>query len=67
MILYDIPSVAQITVNFSCFASQKKKDADMVKVTAAVTNTRADDPPKIAGRHTCLYIFTAFVAMDVLI
>ncbi|MBO4628672.1 MAG: hypothetical protein J5687_01845 [Treponema sp.] len=47
MILYDIPSVAQITVNFSCFASQKKKDADMVKVTAAVTNTRADDPPKL--------------------
>ena len=38
MILYEIPSVAQVTVNFSCLASQKKKDADMVKVTATITN-----------------------------
>jgi len=45
VINYDIPSVAQLSVGFSCFASDKKKDIDMVKVTVTVKNTsqRNDD------------------------
>ena len=45
VILYEIPNIAQISVNFSCLASQKKKDADMVKVTATIKNisTRNED------------------------
>lgn len=38
-LMYDIPSVAQVTLNFSCFASDKKKDIDMIKVTASIRNT----------------------------
>lgn len=37
-ILYEIPSVAQVTVNFSCLASDKNKDSDMVKVTVSIKN-----------------------------
>ena len=40
-IMYQIPDVAEVTVNFSCFSSDKEnKDAevDMVKVTATVKN-----------------------------
>ena len=45
VINYEIPSVAQISVYFSCFASQKKKEADMIKVTATIKNisNRNDD------------------------
>ena len=45
LIMYEIPSVAQMTVNFSCFASEKDKDADMIKVTASIKNvgTRTDE------------------------
>ena len=35
---YEIPSVAQVSAYFSCFASQKKKDTDMIKVTVNVRN-----------------------------
>ena len=38
MLMYEIPSVAQISVDFSCFASEKKKDTDMIKVTATIKN-----------------------------
>lgn len=37
-LMYEIPSVAQISVDFSCFASDKQKDMDMIKVTATVKN-----------------------------
>lgn len=45
VINYEIPSVAQISVYFSCFASEKKKEADMIKVTATIKNisNRNDD------------------------
>ncbi len=45
VINYEIPNVAQVSVYFSCFASQKKKEADMIKVTATVKNisNRNDD------------------------
>ena len=39
MILYEIPSVAQMSVDLSCFSSEKKNEADMIKVTATVKNT----------------------------
>lgn len=39
MLMYEIPSVAQMTVNFSCFASEKNNDPDMIKVTATIRNT----------------------------
>ena len=44
-IMYEIPSVAQLSVDFSCFASQKEKEADMIKVTATIKNigSRNDD------------------------
>ena len=47
-IIYQIPDVAEMTVNFACFASDKEnKDAeiDMVKVTATVKNigSRSDE------------------------
>ena len=44
-IMYDVPSVAQVSVNFSCFSSDKKKEADMIKVKIGVKNTseRADE------------------------
>ena len=44
-ILYSVPSVADVLVEFKCFASEKKVSMDMVKVTATVTNrsTRIDD------------------------
>ena len=38
-IMYNIPDVADVTVNFSCFASEKEGDINMVKVTATVKNT----------------------------
>ncbi len=37
-ILYEVPTVAQVSVNFACMASEKEKDADMIKVTATVKN-----------------------------
>ena len=37
-ILYDIPDVAQVNVDFYCFSSEKKKNNDMVKVTATIKN-----------------------------
>lgn len=45
VINYEIPSVAQVSVYFSCLSSQKKKEADMIKVTATVKNisNRNDD------------------------
>ena len=45
LLMYEIPSLAQMTVNFSCFASEKKKDFDMIKVTATIKNisTRTDE------------------------
>lgn len=45
VINYEIPSVAQVSLYFSCLSSQKKKDSDMVKVTATVKNisNRNDD------------------------
>ncbi len=45
MLMYEVPSVAQLTVSFSCFASEKKQDADMVKVTVSIKNisNRNDD------------------------
>ena len=47
-IMYNIPDVAEMTVDFSCFASDKENkdaDIDMVKVTATVKNigTRNDE------------------------
>lgn len=44
-ILYEVPSVAQVTVNFSCFSSEKDKENDMIKVTATIKNisSRNDD------------------------
>ena len=47
-IMYQIPEVADVTVNFSCFASDKENkdsDIDMIKVTVTVKNnsTRNDD------------------------
>ncbi len=44
-IMYEIPSVAQLSVDFSCFSSQKEKEADMIKVTATIKNisSRNDD------------------------
>ena len=46
--MYNIPEVAEVTVDFSCFASDKENkdgDIDMIKVTATVKNnsTRNDD------------------------
>jgi len=38
MLLYEIPGVAQITVNLSFLASEAKKEADMVKFTAVIKN-----------------------------
>ncbi|MBP5520757.1 MAG: hypothetical protein J6X84_09320 [Treponema sp.] len=38
LVLYQIPSVAEIYLRFSCFASQKNEEVDMVKVTASVKN-----------------------------
>ena len=38
VILYEIPSVAQINYYFSFFASEKNKDIDMAKVTLSVKN-----------------------------
>ncbi len=38
MIMYEIPSVAQLAVNFSCFSSVKDKETDMIKVTATIKN-----------------------------
>ena len=45
VITYEIPSVAQVSVYFSCMASQKKKDTDMIKATVTVKNLsdRNDD------------------------
>ena len=45
VITYEIPQVAQVNVFFTCFASQKKKDTDMVKISLSVKNTgkRNDD------------------------
>ena len=45
IITYEIPSVAQVSVYFSCMASQKKKDVDMIKTTVTVKNLsdRNDD------------------------
>ena len=37
-LMYEIPSVAQLSVDFSCFASDKQKDMDMIKVTATIKN-----------------------------
>ena len=37
-IIYEIPSVAQVMVDFNTFASEEKKDADMIKVTATIKN-----------------------------
>lgn len=47
-IMYNIPEVAEVTVDFSCFASDKENkdsDSDMIKVTATVKNnsTRNDE------------------------
>ena len=44
-VIYEIPSVAQIMVDFATFASEEKKDADMIKVTATIKNlsTRNDE------------------------
>ena len=47
-IMYNIPEVAEVTVDFSCFASDKENkdaDIDMIKVTATVKNnsTRNDE------------------------
>ena len=38
VLLYEIPTVAQVSVNFSCFSSEKDKETDMVKVTVSVKN-----------------------------
>ena len=38
MLLYEIPGVAQITVNLSFLSSEAKKEADMVKITASIKN-----------------------------
>ncbi len=35
---YTIPGTAEVTVDFSCFASPGRTDEDMIKVTATVTN-----------------------------
>ena len=45
VITYEIPSVAQVNVYFACMSSEKKKDSDMIKVTATVKNisNRNDD------------------------
>lgn len=45
VITYEVASVAQVNVYFSCMSSEKKKDADMIKVTATVKNisNRNDD------------------------
>lgn len=45
VINYEISSVAQVSVYFSCMSSEKKKDTDMIKVTATVKNisNRNDD------------------------
>lgn len=37
-ILYDIKGVAQVLVDFKCFSSEKKKNNDMIKVTATIKN-----------------------------
>lgn len=44
-ILYSVPSVADVLVEFKCFSSEEKVSMDMVKVTATITNrsTRIDD------------------------
>lgn len=44
-VIYEIPSVAQIMVDFATFASEEKKDVDMIKVTATIKNlsTRNDE------------------------
>ena len=44
-ILYSVPSVADVLVEFKCFSSEPKVSMDMIKVTATVTNrsTRIDD------------------------
>ncbi len=38
VISYEVPSVAQVNLYFSFFASDAKKDSDMVKITATVKN-----------------------------
>lgn len=38
VISYEIPSLAQISLYFACMSSEKKKDPDMIKVTATVKN-----------------------------
>ena len=38
MIMYEVPSVAQISVDLSCFSSDKKKESDMIKVTTTIKN-----------------------------
>lgn len=45
LLMYEIPSQVQMTVKFACFASEKKKDMDMIKVTATVKNigNRSDE------------------------
>ena len=47
-ILYEVPDVAQITVNFSFFPSEKQKDINMIKVTATIKNS---------GKRTDEYTF----------
>lgn len=44
-ILYSVPSVAEVSVEFKCLSSEKKVSMDMVKVTVTVTNksTKIDD------------------------
>ena len=39
-IAYKIPKVAQVFVDFTCFASNENKDGDMIKVNAAVKNLK---------------------------
>lgn len=38
MLLYDIPGLAQVTVNLSFLSSEPKKETDMVKVSAVIKN-----------------------------
>lgn len=37
---YLVPKVAEVTVDFSCFKSAPKRDHDIIKVTAKVTNLK---------------------------
>ena len=41
VIEYEVPSVAQVSLYFSFLASQKKKETDMVRITATVKNISA--------------------------